>query len=110
MPIHQGWDHVVGRAGRDFDPEVVEVFRSSVAPYPPGTGVVLSDGYCGIVKEVREAFVKLPIVRVVMDPSGASIPPVEIDLSLSPGTTIVSTAFDPWSSEPQSATPITVGR
>jgi len=107
IPVHQGWEHVVSRSGRDFDPEVVDVFRSSVAPYPPGTGVVLSDGYCGIVKEVREAFVKLPIVRVVMDPSGVSIPPVEIDLSLSSGTTIVSTAFDPWSSEPASATPIT---
>ena len=54
MPMHDGWEHIVSRGGRDFDPEVVDVFRSSVAPYPPGTGVVLSDGSCGIVKEVRQ--------------------------------------------------------
>jgi HD-GYP domain-containing protein (c-di-GMP phosphodiesterase class II) len=98
LPIHVGWEHVVGRAGVDFDPEVVEVFRTSVAPYPPGTGVVLSDGYCGIVKEVRQGFVKLPTVRVVMDSSGAPMTPTEIDLSRSPGLTIMSTAFDPWAS------------
>jgi HD-GYP domain-containing protein (c-di-GMP phosphodiesterase class II) len=108
MPIHVGWEHIVSRAGSDFDPEVVDVFRSSVAPYPPGTGVVLSDGYCGIVKEVRQEFVTLPIVRVVMDPSGVSIPPSEIDLSRSPGLTIISADFDPWASESESATAIPI--
>ena len=107
-PIHEAWEHIVSRAGRDFDPEVVEVFRSSVAPYPPGTGVVLSDGFCGIVKEVRQDFVSRPIVRVIMDSSGVAIPPVEIDLSRSPGLTIVSTDFDPWTSAAADA--IAVGK
>jgi HD-GYP domain-containing protein (c-di-GMP phosphodiesterase class II) len=93
IPLHAGYDFVVGRSGRDFDPDVVDVFRSSVAPFPPGTPVVLSDGHRGLVKEVRQDAVTSPIVRVVMDPSGAAVPPWEIDLSRSPDLTIVSTAL-----------------
>jgi HD-GYP domain-containing protein (c-di-GMP phosphodiesterase class II) len=84
---------VVKRAGRDFDPQVVEVFRSFVAPYPPGTPVVLSDGYCGLVKEVRQNAVLVPVVRIIADPSGALIEPREVDLGDMPGVTIVSTDF-----------------
>jgi HD-GYP domain-containing protein (c-di-GMP phosphodiesterase class II) len=100
MPTEEGWEFVVSRGGCDFDPEVVEIFRSSVAPYPPGTGVVLSDGSCGIVKEVHLDFVKLPVVRLLTDPSGAPIQPREIDLSRSPGLTVGSTAFDPGAAVP----------
>ncbi len=82
------------RSGRDFDPDVVTIFRSSVAPYPQGSRVVLSDGYCGLVKDVRPEAVKTPIVRIIMDPSGALIPPREIDLSKATDVTIVSTQFD----------------
>ncbi len=89
-PAHRAFEYVVSRAGRDFDPDIVDVFRSSVAPYPPGTGVVLSDGSRGLVKEVRPAFVECPIVRIVVDPSGRSIPPREVDLSTTPELTIVS--------------------
>ena len=84
---------VVKRAGRDFDPQVVEVFRSFVAPYPPGTPVVLSDGYCGLVKEVRQNAVLVPVVRIIADSSGALIEPREVDLGDVPGVTIVSTDF-----------------
>jgi HD-GYP domain-containing protein (c-di-GMP phosphodiesterase class II) len=93
MPMHEGYDFVVDRGGRDFDPEVVDVFRSVVAPFPPGTGVVLSDGSCGLVKEVRLDAVKSPVVRIIADRSGAMVEPREVDLSRSPGLTIVSTEF-----------------
>lgn len=95
-PAHKAWQFIVNRSGRDFDPDVVEVFRTSVAPYPPGTGVVLSDGTCGIVKEVRPDSVTLPIVRVVTDPLGASVPFHEVDLAKTRELTIVSTDFNPW--------------
>jgi HD-GYP domain-containing protein (c-di-GMP phosphodiesterase class II) len=90
-PMHQGWQFIVDRASQDFDPEVVEVFEKSVAPYPPGTGVILSDGYRGIVKEIPKDAVARPIVRVVADPSGAEIPFREVELAREPGLTIVST-------------------
>jgi HD-GYP domain-containing protein (c-di-GMP phosphodiesterase class II) len=94
MPIHEVFDFVCERSAKDFDPDVVRVFQSTVAPYPPGSKVVLSDGFCGLVKEVRTDNVTRPIVRIIMDPSGTMIPPREIHLAKSPDLTIVSTAFE----------------
>ena len=53
-PAHAGYEFIVSRSGLEFDPEVVDVFQNSVAPHLPRNGVVLSDGTCGIVKEVRQ--------------------------------------------------------
>ncbi len=94
MPTHAAYDFVVERGGSDFDPQVVEVFRSCVAPFPPGTGVVLSDGSCALVKEVHQDAVKSPLVRIIMDPSGAMVPPRDVDLARSPGLTITATDFE----------------
>ena len=91
---HEGYEFISKRAGQDFDPEVVEVFRSFVAPYPPGTRVVLSDGNCGLVKEVRQEAVTAPVVRIIVDPSGVLVTPREIDLARMPELSIVSTDFD----------------
>ncbi len=99
-PMHKAWQFIVERSGKDFDPEVVEVFRTSVAPYPPGTAVVLSDGRCAIVKEVLENAVTAPVVRIVLDGSGAPTPHEEIDLAKMPELTIVSTDCDPWANLP----------
>jgi HD-GYP domain-containing protein (c-di-GMP phosphodiesterase class II) len=96
LPAHDGWSYIVSRAGQDFDPEVVEVFASSVAPHPPGTGVVLSDGRFGIVKDVRPAAVMQPIVRIVSRDGGSrAAVGAEIDLSQCPDVTIISTDFTP---------------
>lgn len=94
MPPAEAYDFIIAGSGRDFDPDVIDVFRSLVAPYPPGSRVVLSDGYCGLVKEVRHEAVKSPIVRLLVDPSGAVMPPREIDLARCPAVTIVSTHFE----------------
>jgi HD-GYP domain-containing protein (c-di-GMP phosphodiesterase class II) len=94
MALPDACDFIERRVGVDFDPEVVDVFKSFVAPYPPGTRVVLSDGYCGLVKQVRPDAVRFPIVRIIMDPSGALVPAREIDLSRTPGLTVVSTQFE----------------
>ena len=94
LAIHEGYDFIVERNGKDFDPEVVDLFKVCVAPYPPGTPVVLSDGNCGLVKEVRQHTVKSPVVRIIVDATGAVIAPRDIDLSKTPGITIVSTAFE----------------
>jgi len=92
-PVCEGYDHVVSRAGSDFDPEVVDIFKAFVAPYPPGTRVVLSDGHCGLVKEVRDDAVARPVVRIIMDPSGAVVVPSDVDLSALPELQIVGTEF-----------------
>ena len=91
---HEGYDFVLKHGGQDFDPEVVDVFRTFVAPYPPGTRVVLSDGNCGLVKEVRQEAVATPVVRIIVDRSGSLVTPHEIDLARSPELSIVSTEFE----------------
>jgi len=93
MPLREAYDYIISRAGLDFDPQVVEVFASCVAPYPPGSRVVLSDGWCGLVKDVRQDAVTRPIVRLIMDPSGQMVEPREIDLTKTPGVTVVGTEF-----------------
>jgi HD-GYP domain-containing protein (c-di-GMP phosphodiesterase class II) len=94
LQAFEGYNFIIERAGVDFDPEVVDIFKAFVAPYPPGTRVVLSDGCCGLVKEVRHDAVTRPIVRVILDPSGALAEPREIDLAKCPELTIVSTVFE----------------
>jgi HD-GYP domain-containing protein (c-di-GMP phosphodiesterase class II) len=94
LPLHKGYAFIVERCGRDFDPDVVDVFASFVAPYPPGTAVVLSDGYRGLVKEVHQHAVTTPTVRIIMNPAGELIAPREVDLSRSPGLTIASNAVE----------------
>ncbi len=89
-----GYDFVVGRGGKDFDPEAVAAFQECVAPYPPGTWVLLSDGSAGLVKDVRQGAVKTPVVRILRDPQGGTIEPREVDLSKSPEISITSTKVD----------------
>ncbi len=88
-PVHKAWHFIIERSGTHFDPEVVNVFQSSVAPYPTGTDVKLSDGTTAIVKDVRPDKLTRPIVRVVVDATGIEMTPKEIDLSETPGLTIV---------------------
>jgi HD-GYP domain-containing protein (c-di-GMP phosphodiesterase class II) len=91
MPVHEGYEFIMSRSGVDFDPEVTAMFGGFVAPYPPGTAVRLSDGACGLVKDVKTDQVKFPIVRVVADGSGSLVGPTEIDLGVMRNLTIVST-------------------
>ena len=91
LPQYEAHDFVTSRASRDFDPDVVSIFRNLVAPYPPGTAVVLSDGSCGLVKDVKQGHVRTPVVRIIMDATRTLITPVEVDLSKQTELTIVST-------------------
>lgn len=94
MPLREAYDFVVDRADREFDREVVSVFQSSVAPYPPGTLVRLSDGRGGLVQEVRMGAVTSPIIRVIVNAAGALIAPQVVDLSTAVDLTIVSTEVE----------------
>lgn len=77
-PSHAAVEAIARASGTLFDPEVVEVFLSIVAPYPPGTGVTLSDGSAGVVTEVAPDALHRPVVRLLRDPAGARREPVEI--------------------------------
>jgi hypothetical protein len=95
VPPHEGYKFIVDRTGREFDPEVVEVFQSAVAPFPPGSAVVLSDGSAALIKEVFPGSVLRPIVRVVADPDGRRVDPWEIDLRRTADLSILRIAEQP---------------
>jgi HD-GYP domain-containing protein (c-di-GMP phosphodiesterase class II) len=96
MPVHEGCEFIISRSGVDFDPEVVDIFKSFVAPWPTGTCVRLSDGSTGLVKDVRPEAVRTPVVRIITDAVGGFLSiPHEVDLASSRGLTIVATAQVP---------------
>jgi HD-GYP domain-containing protein (c-di-GMP phosphodiesterase class II) len=88
-PAHVGVQVICDGAGTQFDPEIVDVFRSVVPPYPPGAEVDLSDGTRAVVAEVAPDAIDRPVVRVGWDHTGARIGPVEIALADHPELEIV---------------------
>jgi HD-GYP domain-containing protein (c-di-GMP phosphodiesterase class II) len=71
-------------SGTYFDPTIVESFRKVVAPYPPGSEIVLGDGRRGVVVSVPVNDLEHPVVRIGFDPSNKQIEPYEIDLGEQP--------------------------
>ena len=78
-PPHVGVRAILEGAGTSFDATIVESFRKVVAPYPPGSDIVLADGRRGIVVSVPTDDLDRPLVRVTFDPSDKQIDPYEID-------------------------------
>src|SRR4051812_16416022 len=81
-PAHVGVAVVEGGVGTAFDPEVVDVFRRVVPPFPPGSEVELSDGRRGAVARVSMGTINRPVVRVGYDARGSRIEPYEVDLAV----------------------------
>lgn len=73
----EGWQAVVDGAGSAFDPAVVDAFRAVVAPYPPGSELVLADGRRAVVISVPADDLEHPQVRLADDRS-------ELDLAKVP--------------------------
>lgn len=71
---------IVSRAYTWFDPEMVRIFRSSISPYPVGSGVELSDGRRGIVSGLNENLPTRPMIRIV-NPEKLNEVIEEVDLS-----------------------------
>jgi HD-GYP domain-containing protein (c-di-GMP phosphodiesterase class II) len=62
-PAHVGVDIIVSGSGTAFDPEVVEIFRRLVLPYPVGTELRLADGSVGVVASAEPGAPNRPLVR-----------------------------------------------
>jgi HD-GYP domain-containing protein (c-di-GMP phosphodiesterase class II) len=77
-PAYVGVQAVRDGSGSLFDPEMVTIFRRTVAPYPPGSEITLPDGRVGVVAEVKMTRPERPLVRIPT-PSGAE--EVVVDVS-----------------------------
>lgn len=67
-------------AGTAFDPSLVRMFAKMMGVYPPRSVVRLTSGEVGIVTKPN-ADILAPWVRVITDPDGTFIDPVDIDLA-----------------------------
>lgn len=92
VPAHVAIAAIARGAGTLFDPEVVEMFRWTVAPYPVGSEVTLSNGFSGVVAAVPSQTPHRPSVRLLRDPQGARITPREVALHRLRGLAVADAA------------------
>jgi HD-GYP domain-containing protein (c-di-GMP phosphodiesterase class II) len=83
-PPDVGVQIVLDGAGRAFDPDVIDVFRRVVAPYPPGVEVSLSDGRRGVVAAVPPENLMRPLVRVGWNAAGQPVSHYDVDMAREP--------------------------
>jgi putative nucleotidyltransferase with HDIG domain len=65
MLPHEGLEILYAGSGTLYEPAIIEAFRKSVAIYPFGLMVTLSDGSKGIVVGQNKDLTERPIIRVV---------------------------------------------
>jgi HD-GYP domain-containing protein (c-di-GMP phosphodiesterase class II) len=94
-PPDVGVGIVLAGAGEAFDPDIVDVFKRVVAPYPPGVEVTLSDGTRGVVASVPPDALERPVVRVGWEPSGREVTPFDLDTAERPDLSIACVAPPP---------------
>lgn len=63
MP-HQAYEHILGMAGSELDPEIVERFRDTIVFYPNACTVLLSNNLKGIVVRQNLGAPQRPVVRM----------------------------------------------
>lgn len=79
LPPCECVEYVMGAAGTQFDPRVVDVFARHIAPYPVGTSVKLSNGWVGLVVENYISYSLRPKIRIY-EQNGERVAPFEISL------------------------------
>ena len=67
MP-HEGCEYIMGNAGSHFAPNAVELFFRTVAAFPVGVGVRLSNGAEGIVYKNYSSFPMRPMIKLKPKP------------------------------------------
>src|SRR5207244_10665409 len=84
-----GGPSVLDGWGRAFDPDVVDVLRRVVTPYPPGIEVELGDGRRGVVVSVPQNNLTRPLVRIGWDAGGRPVSHYELDTATEPDLAVV---------------------
>jgi HD-GYP domain len=79
LPPSEAMEFIMGGAGLQFDPEIVQIFVKKVAPYPLGTCVELSNGMIGIVIANYEDCCLRPSVKVFQH-NGVDVTPFVMNL------------------------------
>ncbi|WP_186578161.1 HD-GYP domain-containing protein [Aquibacillus kalidii] len=80
MLPHEGLEILYAGSGTLFDTKMLEAFRKTVAIYPNGISVDLSNGSTGIVVRQNKNLNDRPVVRI-MEENGEQVSPHDIDLA-----------------------------
>lgn len=81
MLPHEGLEILYAGAVNLFDKKIVEAFKRSVAVYPNGLSVQLSDNRLGLIVRQHKHLCDRPTVRIIKDDKQQDVTPYEIDLS-----------------------------
>ena len=84
MLPHEGLEILYAGAGTKFEVQIVEAFRRSVAIYPNGLSVVLSDGRKGVISHQNIGIGDRPIVRILEEGDKPISEFYEVDLKREP--------------------------
>jgi len=81
MLPHEGLEILYAGAGTLFDQKMVQAFRKSVAAYPNGITVNLSDGRKGIISRQNKHVSDRPVVRILEENGQELTSYYEVDMS-----------------------------
>lgn len=91
MLPHEGLELLYSGVGKQFDQALVEAFRRTIAVYPAGLKVKLSDGRVAIVVKQNKQLSTHPVVRIIEEHDREISPSYDIDLTEQLNVTIVET-------------------
>lgn len=81
MLPHEAIELLYAGCGTQFETKFVEVFKKTVALYPPGMPVILNDGRKGMVSRIKKQMSERPIVRILEEDGIEVSDPYSLDLS-----------------------------
>lgn len=84
MPIYKALEILMGESVYKIDGNIYKSFIQNICVYPLGSGVRLSDGRIGIIKEYRKEFPDRPTIRIANRKKKSNFEEVDllIDLTL----------------------------
>jgi HD-GYP domain-containing protein (c-di-GMP phosphodiesterase class II) len=89
----EAYEYIIGNKGSHFDPEVVETFHKTIAPFPVGLTVKLSNGLDALVVKNYDHFMSRPLVRAFEPNNPSDFEYIDLAFDNSAlNITIVSTA------------------
>ncbi|MFC4558668.1 HD-GYP domain-containing protein [Virgibacillus kekensis] len=90
MLPHEGLEILYAGSAKLFDINIIEAFKKSVAVYPNGLTVQLSDNRTGIVSRQNKFLCDRPVIKIHREDDKEVTKPYEIDLGRALNLTITS--------------------
>jgi HD-GYP domain-containing protein (c-di-GMP phosphodiesterase class II) len=82
IPVHEALTIINKHSGIYFDRDLVQIFTDSIAVYPIGTVVRLSNNQIGVVVDISRENRSKPVVRIIIDENKKPVDHLcEVDLS-----------------------------